>query len=215
MNLSSIVTLPFSIVLERKRFTALEHAIATVKNSYDSADKKGMEHYTCIYNAALFTLLLEQDFAILKNDALMSVSNLRKNFVARQMAVFLYEASQDLPSVLGKDFRASLIKVGLKEDGFAELNAVTKTLNNFKTKHSDFLQEIRNYAGAHRDHDALRQIEIIEKIDLMQLMTIAGDYYVPIRDLFPFFTKVITNMKNWKVILDNLKNYDGREDASC
>ena len=96
------------LIKEPKRIRQLEKTISVIRREYDRADKKGMPHYRNIYNVGLYVLVLEHDFAVLKHDALFSIWDWRKKYVARQLAVLLYEASNDLPNLLGKEFRGSL-----------------------------------------------------------------------------------------------------------
>ena len=209
MNPLSLIVVPYNrirhLFLESKRINQLEETIGTIREQHKNAKDKGMEHYERIYNVSLYLLIFEYDIAILKNDALFSVRRWKKGFVARQMAILLYEASQDIPNLLGKDFRTSLIEIRVTEDELKEFNAITKALNKFKNEHKDILKKLRNFAGAHRDKDAAKQLEVIEEVDLLGVMELAGDFYKAIRNLIPFMIKIILKMGDWKVLIKHIK----------
>jgi len=57
-----------------------------------------------------------------------------------------------------------------------------------------FLQEIRNYCGAHRDKDAYKQLLIINNIDLNDLLGLLGDSMNPVSRLTLFYSKVMNAM---------------------
>ena len=50
------------------------------------------------------------------------------------------------------------------------LDAALKSFRAFKGKHSKPLGEIRHFSSAHRDHDAVALMDIIERIDLFELL---------------------------------------------
>ena len=129
---------------------------------------------------------------------------LEKKYVARQLAVLLYEASNDLPNLLGKEFRGSLKTLLLSGEDLTEFNRITKNLNQFKKSNRLLLNELRNFVGAHRDNDAGKQLEIIEKIDLLQMMGLAGDLYAVMNVLIPFLTKLTLMLGDWQVLIKHM-----------
>ena len=132
---------------------------------YDKAGNLGLENYRRIYNVSLYVLLLNYDLFSLSSD-MVNAKDLRgRKFVARQMAVLLYEAVDDLPVLLGGDFRDALNAIGVEPRVFSELNAITKQLAQFRRDHASDLNEIRNLAGAHRDHNAGAQLVLLDTID--------------------------------------------------
>jgi hypothetical protein len=163
-----------------------------------------MPHFQRIYNAGLYVLVFEYDIAILKNDALFAIRAWKKNFVARQLAVILYEVAHDLPELLGKDFRVSLKTLPLTDADWETFNGIMKLINKFKTEHRDLLNELRNFVGAHRDKDAGKQLEIIEKVDLLKMLELSGQFYVAVRELVPFLTKLTLSLADWRLILKHM-----------
>lgn len=192
------------LIREKKRIAVLEGAIRSVRSGYDRAKKNDMPHFQRVYNAGLYVLVFEYDIAILKNDALFAIRAWKKNFVARQLAVILYEAAHDLPELLGKEFRVSLKTLPLTEADWETFNGIMKLVNKFKNKHRDLLNELRNFVGAHRDKDAGKQLEIIEKVDLLKMLELSGQFYEAVRELVPFLTKLTLSLADWRVILKHM-----------
>lgn len=192
------------LVRERKRLKTLEETIAIVRKEHEKSIARKMPHYERIHNVGLYVLLLEYDLAMLRSDALFAIRPWKKNFIARQMASQIYEASHDIPELLGKDFRESLKTLPLRQEELDSFNKTTKLFNEFKIKNRIFLNEVRNFVSSHRDKSANKQLEVLDKIDLIGVLKIAGDFYVPMRGLVSFITKVTAMLGNWNVILKHL-----------
>lgn len=192
------------VIRERKRLEILDETIATIRREYERSIANGTQHYERIYNVSLYVLFFEYDMAMLKNDALFAIRPWRKHFVARQIAVLLYEASQDIPELLGKEFRTTLKTLPLSDEDWKVFNKTTKIFNEFKINNRVFLNEIRNFVSAHRDKSAIKQMNVLEKIDLLSLLKISGDFYVPMRELIPLMVKITTILGDWNVLLKHL-----------
>lgn len=209
MNPLAFIVVPYNrlkhLFTESKRISQLEKTIESIREQHNNAKEKRMEHYERIYNVSLYLLIFEYDIAILKNDALFSIREWKKRYIARQLAILLYEASQDIPNLLGKDFRNSLHELDITDDEIKTFNAVTKKLNGFKNDHRIFLQNLRNFAGAHRDNDAALQLKIIIEVELLSVMELAGDFYEAIRDLTPVMINLIMKMSDWKILIKHVK----------
>ena len=209
MNPLSLIVIPYNrlkhLVRERKRIKQLESTIQTTRMQYAAAGERGLENFQRVHNVGLYLLVFEYDMAILRNDALFSVRRWKKSFVARQMAVTLYEASHDVPQLLGKEFRASLEAIGITEKEWVQFNALSKEFHAFSETHREILKKLRNYVGAHRDNDAALQLNTIEDVDLLEIMELAGDFYEVIRKFFPFLIAVVNRMGDWQVVLRNMR----------
>lgn len=209
MNPLSLVVIPYNrikhIVGERQRLKQLERTIETIRAQHAAAGQRGLKEFQRIHNVGLYLLIFEYDMAILRNDALFSVRKWKKSFVARQMAVTLYEASHDIPHLLGKEFRANLKAIDIGEHEWAQFNSLNKEFHAFGSTHRKMLKELRNYVGAHRDNDAALQLSIIEDVDLLEVMELAGDLYTVIRRFLPFLIAVTNRMSNLQVVLKNAR----------
>jgi hypothetical protein len=130
--LERIVGLPYRLRFrwrnrgrERKQFDTLR----AVRNLFEKAESIGLHNTRRIHNVALYALLLDQDLWQFNSDMVLAVGEHRRQFVARHLAVLLYEGSQQLPELLGTDYRESLRAVGVPDTGFEELNGVSAGFN--------------------------------------------------------------------------------------
>lgn len=149
-----------------------------------------MENLATIHNATLFVLLLDQDFHWLRTQMLRALDEPERMFVGRQIAVLLFEASEDLPVVFGGGYRKALTAVQFDKHVLPELDAITKRVGKFRREHQDALKQVRTLVGAHRDHDALLQLETLERIQPLSLMEQAAELYVSIHSLTDLLVKV-------------------------
>jgi hypothetical protein len=193
------------LVYEARRIPKLEGTIREIRKQHANAVEKGMPHYARIYNVGLYILVLEYDVAILKNDALFSIRLWKKRFVARQLATLLYEASQDLPKLLGKEFRQSLRAIDISPDEMNVFNSIAKKLNKYKNDNRNILKKLRNFVGAHRDHDAAKQLEVIEQVELLEIMELAAIFYEAKAELVPFMTRITLKLGDWRVLIKHIK----------
>lgn len=192
------------LIKESRRIKELEKTIIVIRREYDNAVQMNMTHYRNIYNVGLYVLVLEHDIAVLKHDALFAIWEWRKKYIARQFGVLLYEASHDLPNLLGRDFRAALNTLPNADEAITELKSISKGLSQFKNTNHVMLNKLRNYAGAHRDNDAGKQLQVIDEVNLLQMMELAGNFYESIRDLIPFLTRLTMILGDWKVLVKHV-----------
>ena len=100
-----IVMFPYRLRIRRKewgRAALLEQTIANLRSEYERAQQRGYVDRALVLNVALYALLFDRDFASLKEFFLSANNDWDRRFVGRQMAVMLYEGTQDLPQVLDK-----------------------------------------------------------------------------------------------------------------
>lgn len=178
------------VLQERKRLKTLEETIANVRFAHEKAITLSMPIHERIHNVSLYVLNIEHDISILRNDALFAVRPWKKNFIARQIAALIYEASQDIPELLGKDFRATLDSLSLSDEDWKIFNQITKRFSDFKASHRIVLKEVRNFVSSHRDKSAINQFKVLDKIDLLEMLRVAGDFYIPVRELASFMIKI-------------------------
>lgn len=108
----------------------------------------------------MYLLLLDQDIAYFTDDLVCAIGDRRRAFLAKQEAILLYEAAEDVPQLLGREFRDAVKALGASAEEIARLNSVSSDLNQFWHGHREFLGRIRNVLAAHRDHDALRYTDV-------------------------------------------------------
>jgi hypothetical protein len=129
-----------------------------------------------VYNAALFGVFVQQDLYSYARGLLFAGSGWDQTFFARGMAVAIYEAADDIPQILGKQYRESLHALLRSSNLMVELSAITRKFSQFRKEHGKFLEEVRQVIGAHRDHDALRQSEMLERLDVPKLNDLSAEF---------------------------------------
>jgi len=187
----------------------LQETIVVIKCRYKQAKDANLEHYTRFYNISLFILIMEYDMSVLSQYYIRAYAReWERKFIARQMAVLLYEMSEDIPQLLGKDYRASLRAIPLWDKAEEELNQISKEINQYKQSHRKMLEELRNFVTAHRDRDAAKQMEIIDNLNSDSIYKLVGDFYDIVKPLLPFMTRITHILGKTSVIVHHLSERD-------
>lgn len=190
---------------EKARVLQLQKTIEAIRRAHQQASDANLEHFTRLRNVSLFILVMEYDLSVLSQYYVKTNTIYWENkFFARQVAAFLYEASEDIPQLLGKEFKASLKTIPLWDEAEKELTKISKELNRFKITHREMLHEIRNFVLAHRDHNALKQMEIIDNLNPDKIYALLGDFYDIMNPLVLFMIRIERGMGNKSVILHHL-----------
>lgn len=156
----------------RQRYRARQSAIATTEKTLGHAVRVGARDTATVLNVGLYVLLVDQDLADFTDQMIRARGNRGRNFVARHFAVLLYEASEDLTQLFGKDFRSAADRLGADADLKKRLNLTASGLHSFRKTHGEHLKEIRVGLAAHRERDTLAylgQVRTLEPLDIMRL----------------------------------------------
>jgi hypothetical protein len=89
----------------------------------------------------------------------------------------------------------------LDEEWMRAFNQIHSKLSGFEKKHKPFLNKIRNFVCAHRDHDASAQLEILSDLKAIEVYRLGAEFSEPIRELVAFYTRLLTYMNNPAVML--------------
>lgn len=188
----------------RNRRKVTEALILSLKQRCDMANRANVLVYIEIYNVGLFIALLERDISTFNKSIFFAKSEWERQFFARGLAVLLYEGAEDIPVLLGKNYRESLKSLELNSEWFDELNKISAKLNQFRKANTFFLSELRNYVFAHRDHNASKQLDILSNLKSIEVYRLAAEFSSPISDLVRFYTKLLTHVHNPVVILNQV-----------
>lgn len=183
----------------RRKVTA--GLIQTLKQRCDEATRAGVPAYFDVYNAGLFVALLEQDISAFNESIYLAPSEWHRQFHARGLAVLLYEGSEDVPQILGKKYRDSLKVLELGPDWFAALNSVSGKLSRFRQNHSEFLKNVRSLVGAHKDHNASAQLDLLVNLKSIEIYQLGAEFSEPLRELIAFNMRLLGYMHNPAVML--------------
>ncbi|MDO8795631.1 MAG: hypothetical protein Q7J25_13540 [Vicinamibacterales bacterium] len=179
----------------RAKRKARTDSLRTVRHTLRGAAQLGAGSATTVFNVGLYLLLLDQDIAYFTDDLVCAIGDRRRAFLAKHEAVLLYEAAEDLPQLLGREFRDAINALGASADQVARLNSVSSDLNQFWQGHREFLGTIRNALAAHRDHDALGYADALETLKPLEVMGRAAQ----LSQLLERLVRVITEMASLTV----------------
>jgi hypothetical protein len=129
-----------------------------------------------VFNVGLYLLLLDQDLADFTDDMVGAIGDRRRRFVSKNQAVLLYEAAEDLPQLLGREFRDAVAVLGADQDQQKRLNEASSGLNRFWQEHREFLGDIRKALAAHREHDALLYAEKLDSLKPLEIMRLGAEF---------------------------------------
>jgi hypothetical protein len=159
----------------RKRMKVRIQALASARKTLEQATAMGARNVQTVFNVALYLLQLDQDLAYFTGDMVQAVGDRRRAFVAKHEAVLLYEAAEDVPQLLGKQFRSALAALSVPQAQVQLINAISSDLNRFWREHREFLGALRNVLAAHREHDALAYARALDAIEPLEVMHRAAD----------------------------------------
>lgn len=182
----------------------IEDLIPTIENQWLKARELGLMKYSTLYNSMSFLLLLHYDFAVLAYNHATEVDERKQNLYARQLCLLIHEALGDVPAVFGGSFRKSAASLPDGSIHVSAISAVLKTLNDIRNNNHVPIAEIRNFVAAHRDHDALKQLEIMRKIDSLWLMSISAQFTEFLGRMAGALTPLLSEMGNKTVIFNHL-----------
>jgi hypothetical protein len=195
----------------RNRFKVTESLKATLKSRCEEATRSNLSTYYEIYNVGLFVALLEQDISAYSEAIFFARSEWHRQFFARSLALLLYEATQDLPQLLGKNYRALLKDLELGFKWLDTLNHIHSKLSTFSKSHRPFLWKIRNYVSAHRDHNALLQLEIMSEFKAIDVYRLGAEFSIPLNELVTFYTYLLKYMHNPAVMIQQVSKSISKE----
>ena len=83
--------------------------------------------------------------------------------IAVDASVMMYEWCEDLNELTGKKYQDIAQRL-LSEAALAKTRIARKKLADFFKQEKPVLSEIRHNAGAHREHDFMKQMEVLEEV---------------------------------------------------
>ena len=177
-GIERIVFLPVRVRHRRRaraKGKARIDALGTVQNTLRGATRLKAGSARTVFNVGMYVLLLDQDIACFTDDLACAIGDRRRAFLAKHEAVLLYEAGEDLPQLLAREFRDSVNALGASAEQVARVNSVSSDLNQLWQRHREFLGIIRNALAAHRDHDALSYADALETLKPLEVMSRAAE----------------------------------------
>jgi hypothetical protein len=176
---------------ERKRRPVLDRTINTLREQQLKCQKYGLSDLQRVNNVSLYLLLVDRDFSFMKTEMVSTFDPQRLRFVARQQALLLWEAADDLTTLLGREFRQSLSTLRIGDAAIGEFNAIVKRLHAFKSTNHKFLySEVRNVVAGHRAQDSLEFLNKVEAIDPLVVFELGAQFYDFVHAMSEFLVRV-------------------------
>jgi hypothetical protein len=185
----------------RNRRKVTESLLLVLKERYDEATRANVPTYIGVYNVGLFVVLLEQDISAYSESIFFARSEWHRQFYARGLAVLLYEGAEDLPQLLGKKYREWIADLELNSQWVTALNNIGAKLSRFRRSHSDFLSDVRNLVGAHKDHNTSAQLDVFANLKAVDVYRLGAEFSEPLRNLIEFYIRLLTYMHNPAIMM--------------
>ena len=157
-------------------------------------------NYLKLIDVTQFIVVIQLDISSLIFSAFMSPYKWQRQIQVRHLALALYEFEDDVPKVLGKDFRKLLENISAEKRHFIRLASLRSELATLLQKHHRMLKELRNLTTAHREHDSHCMLIAIEKTDIYKIVGIANSVTIWIGEALLFLTSVSLD---WKRNMEN------------
>ncbi len=150
------------------KYSVLDSNIKTAIQLKDIAIGINRDDATSIINTYGYFNLLSYDLASVGYNLYFEHKRWQKVYFARQVALLIYEAFEDIPAITGKIFKIHFEEAkGLKaaDEFLEEMKSLGKRLNKLKSDNREYLLDIRINVAAHRDSDINKQLDIITNIN--------------------------------------------------
>jgi hypothetical protein len=110
------------------------------------------------------------DITILFKQVFKAEAEVEQNLYARLLCGQLFEFAEDVPEMLGKNFRNTISKIPQHEVLMSELNRLMKEFHSKKVKFSSVIKNVRHNVSSHKDIDGLKQIYFIQELDFQTII---------------------------------------------
>lgn len=183
----SRLTLP---IRESRRNRALDKALSAYKKETKRASETENDCVKTLMNMGLYVLLAEKDIQCIKIDAITHPDPWRRNLLLRVILLTIYE--WNMGKVGTGNLKEMLIKSNVTEELQSELFQSLRELRKSQKDAARQLQQVRNSVIAHRDPDALLQLNIIENLEPKRVFEAAELFYVSSERFLEIFPKVLS-----------------------
>ena len=197
----------------KKKRHARQQTIATTHRTLNGAKGLNAKSIQAVFNVALYLLLMDDDLAYFTDDLGYAIGESRRRFLAKNEAILLYEAAEDLPQLLGKDFRAAVTALGADDALKKRLNEASSGLHRFWDEHREFLNGIRNAIAAHREHDALSYVDKLEAVKPLEVMGLAAEFSGLLERLIGVLTDIAKLTVGIPAVIGDMKRSSAKKGA--
>lgn len=148
---------------------ALEESLYATVEARRRLNQQRRDDEVCIVNMIQFLLLFNYDLRCLLEDIRRHREAWHRKLYARHLIVTMFECTDDLTSLLGKNLRNIIDRRIQGSALLQELNGLHETVSQFKSNNDITFRKIRVQVLAHREHDASVQLEILQNLDVRKV----------------------------------------------
>ncbi len=193
-------------IRERKKNRILTNTLQTYKVETDRARKKGNECTQVLMNIGLYYLIAEKDIQTVKIDALTHHDKWKRLLSLRIILLTIHE--WDMGKASSKNLKDLLRQSSVDEELQKELFRALRLLRKSQARAAKILHFERNTTIAHRDSDALMQLNTIQNLNEQKVFTVASDFYESSAIFMQVFPKVMMQAGSLHGLLSFMRNKD-------
>lgn len=176
-------------IKERKNNKVLTNTLYTYKIEAIRARSKGNECIQVLMNIGLYYLIAEKDIQAVKIDALTHSDPWKRQLALRVILLTIYE--WDMGKASSSNLKQLLINSSVDEELQRDLYSALKKLRKSQKEAAKLLRFERNATIAHRDSDALLQLNTIQYLSPKKVFDAASGFYDSSKDFMQVFPKVM------------------------
>lgn len=162
-------------IKERKKNRVLTDTLKTLKKEIIRARNTDNECVQVLMNLGLFFLIAEKDIQTVKIDALTHHDEWKRLLSLRIILLTIYE--WDMSKASSKNLKELLIQSSVEEKLQKELFKSLRLLRKSRDKAATQLHFERNNIIAHRNSDALLQLNTIQHLNTKLVFNVVTDFY--------------------------------------
>lgn len=140
------------------------------------SDLNNFKNNRLIWNVSCYVNVISYDLKVIGKYLMLSKTEWEKRYFARQAGLLIYEGTNDLFDLFGREFRTAISGLSDFEKLKESLKQITKRLNLYKETHITRLHNIRNVSIAHRDQNTAEQLSTIFSISWVEAINFVSEF---------------------------------------
>lgn len=160
----------------KTKFITLEKTLEVIASGLKEAKKQKLKPVIYIWNIAGYINTCSFDLAVTGESLMFEHDAWKKRYYSRMAAVNIYEASMDIPNMVGKEFRVQAQGLPGGDEFISELGTKVKKVNKFKSNHASWLKDIRLCCAAHRDQELSEQLRVVFEISPTKVLKVMAEF---------------------------------------
>lgn len=160
---------------QKEQIRALVRALEGCAREALRAKRNKLKASEAVFNLALYFLVAERDIQMVKVDALTHPDPWRRSLFARVILLTIHELEIDKAG--GSKLRVALEDAAVPAELRQEMTKALRAIRAAQAKAQKQFAVLRHTTIAHRDADAISQYQKIIKLDSLEIMQTASEFY--------------------------------------